>query len=179
MSDDASTDFQALAFDALRRQLRDGKSAEEARAEGMKLGAQMAAEAAKDTKSAELWDKVLGRAEGMLNSLLDRMEASDLRKAAGANPPPKPDGAKAEDTADRLDVNAVLSAISQRPPAKEAAGLLQRAGVGAANLEDVLTHVRGAGNGWPEFLDAEPKWLDDVRAAMADEDAGDAGDASE
>jgi hypothetical protein len=161
-----------MAFDALKSRLDGTTSAEVAHQEGIKLGAQMAAEAATEQRSAETWDKVLGRVEGMVNGFLDRMEATELRKAAAATPAPAVDGPEGEgDLAADLDAKAVLAAIAKRPPAPEAAELLKSAGVTAENLTTVLSHVREAGQGWPAFLDQEPEWLDAVRASLAGQGA--------
>jgi hypothetical protein len=134
----------------------------------------MAADAATENKSAEVWDRVLSRAEGMLDKFLDRMDAQELRKAAAATPAPvasKGDELDELDQAAELDAAAVLAAISKRPPPSEAAELLARAGVTADNLNEVLGHVREAGQGWGTFLDEDPAWLEDVRAALASEGA--------
>ncbi len=157
-----------LAFDALKSRLTGTTSAEVAHQEGIKLGAQMASEAAVESRSAANWDKVLERVEGMVNGFLDRMEATELRKAAAATPAPKVEGTEGEgDQAGAFDPTAVLAAIGKRPPAPEAAELLKGAGVTAENLSEVLGHVRGAGQGWPAFLDQDPEWLDAVRASLA------------
>ena len=168
MSSDGAVDADLvtkLAFDALKSRLDGTTSAEVARQEGIKLGAQLAAEAASDVSRADVWDKVLSRAEGMLNSFLDRMDAQELRKAAAASPPPADDEGDQAEAVD-LDAKAVLDAIGKRPAPEKAAELLQSAGVTAANLEDVLSHVRSAGQGWPAFLEQKPDWLNAVRVAL-------------
>jgi hypothetical protein len=162
--DDANL-IRDLAYDALKAQLKSAGSSEVARSEGIKLGAQLASEAAAENRSAEIWDKVTGRLEGMLNTFLDRMDANELRKAAADSPPPTEDEADQAEGTD-LDAKAVLDAIGKRPPPEKAAELLKGAGVTAANLEDVLSHVRSAGQGWPAFLDQKPDWLNAVRVAL-------------
>lgn len=171
MSDDVTDEIRALAFQALRDRLGSATEAETARAEGIKIGAQMASEAAQERSSAEVWDKVLARAEGMLDKFLDRMEATELRKVAAATPAPQLGADAAEDKAegDQVDAAAVLSAIAKRPPAAEAAALLASAGVTAESFPEVLAHVRGAGAGWPEFLDEQPAWVDAVAGELARE----------
>jgi hypothetical protein len=162
--DDANA-IRDLAYAALKEQLKSAGSSELARQEGMKLGAQLASEVAAETNRAEVWDKVFARAEGMLNTFLDRMDAAELRKAAAASPPPAGDELDQGDGTE-LDPKAVLDAIGKRPPPQKAAELLKGAGVTAANLEDVLGHVRSAGQGWPAFLDQKPDWLNAVRAEL-------------
>jgi hypothetical protein len=108
----------------------------------------------------------------MLNTFLDRMEAAELRKAAAATPAPAPTGGNVEPVqAEQLDPTAVLAAIGKRPPPAEAAELLRGAGVTSDNLDEVLGHVREAGQGWATFLDEKPEWLDAVRAELAPEGA--------
>ena len=172
MSGDGGDDANAirdLAYSALKEQLKSAGSSEVARQEGIKVGAQLAAEAASENRSADTWLKVVGRLEGMLGNFLDRMDAQELRKAAAASPPP--DEGEAADEGDQaeavdLDAKAVLDAIGKRPVPEKAAELLKSAGVTAANLEDVLSHVRSAGQGWPGFLDQKPDWLNAVRVAL-------------
>jgi hypothetical protein len=170
VSAEDADEIRALAYEALRSQLSNGTGAEAARQEGIKLGAQMAADAATENKSAEVWDRVLSRAEGMLDKFLDRMEAQELRKAAAATPAPVASkGDDERDQAQELDAAAVLAAIGKRPPPTEAAELLAGAGVTSENLDEVLAHVREAGQGWGTFLDEQPEWLASVRAELAAE----------
>lgn len=159
MSDES--DYAALAKRALLDRLNKADDAEEAFGKGMDVGTQLALRKAESEATADRWERIINAAERMVDKVLDRLDASELRRAATATPPPKKEGEKLPEGSHAK----ILSIISERPPPPEAAKVLSDAGVTQANLPPILDAIR-QGPGWKEFLDEEPGWLESVTALL-------------